>query len=191
MKAPDLMALWPIAAILAGLLITVGVAELTKFRSSKTAAQYPVLDYLASLGVRIGNDALAMLQANPSLTPADVLTWAEKEFRLTAPDAVATTAKNLDDMGVQSLVRRGLLTAANAATVSAASQAVIAELAPKAGTVRVVPPGQTAVKPVATTVDIQKVNDRLDALEAKVAAPAVPAEQTPPAPAQATIGMGV
>jgi len=131
--------------MIAGAIVGAGVKWLTAWRATPEAAKYPALNYLAGLAIRVGNDALALMAANPTLKPADALAWAQNEFKATAPDAITTLGKDATDAGVNAMVRRGLLTAANAATVSTASTAIINDLAPSAITAKISPPQIAAV----------------------------------------------
>lgn len=181
--------------MIAGAIIGAAVKWLTAWRATPAAAKFPALNYLAGLAIRVGNDALALMAANPTMKPADALAWAQSEFRATAPDAIKNLGADATEVGVNAMVRRGLLSAANAATVTTASTAIIADLAPSATTAKVSPPQIASVAAelpaVAPAVEevASKVMEMLPDWVKKANAPSVmthpdmkPAPAMPPAP---------
>jgi hypothetical protein len=157
----DLVTFWPYLVLLALILATLIVNALTNLKNSPLAKKYAVLGYLSQLGIDIGNDALALLQANPTaLTPAQALAWAENELSKTIPaDIVALVA----DLDISNAARRGLITAANQATASDVTKSVQTALQPTPGTVRAFPPagsGQSPATPAtlaARLTELEKV----------------------------------
>jgi hypothetical protein len=143
----NLLTLWPYLVLLALILITLVVNALTNLKNSPISKKYAVLGYLSQLGIDIGNDALALLQANPTtLTPAQALAWAENELSKTIPADVLALVADLD---VSNAARRGLITAANQATASDVTKSVQTGLQPTPGSVRAFPPagGTTPASP--------------------------------------------
>jgi hypothetical protein len=157
----NLMTFWPYLVILAIIAIAVIVSALTTLKNSAFAKKYPILQYVSQLGIDIGNDALSLLQANPTtLTPAQALAWAENELSKTIPaDALAL----LSDLEVSNAARRGLITAANQSTASDITRAVQTTLQPTPGTVKVFPPASGTTPPAPATLAA-----RITALEGAV-----------------------
>ena len=162
--------------------IGIGVAQLKAYQASAAAQKHQTLNYLAGLGVRIGDDAMALLRATPGLTPAGVLSWAINEFQATAPDAIATLGSDAASLGVENLVRRGILGSAQGGELDDAAAAVIKALAPSAATAKVSPNQLAAVSAaVAASVPVtfETVQAMIEAAFAKSAPAPVPPAAKP------------
>ena len=169
------------ATLLAPILVVgigIGVAQLKSYQASAAAQKHQALNYLAGLGVRIGDDAMALLRATPGLTPAGVLSWAINEFQATAPDAIATLGSDAASLGVENLVRRGILGSAQGGELDDAAAAVIKALAPSAATAKV-SPNQLAAVSAAVAASVPVTFETVQAMiEAALAKPAA----APPKP---------
>ena len=162
--------------------IGMGVAQLKAYQASAAAQKHQTLNYLAGLGVRIGDDAMALLRATPGLTPAGVLSWAINEFQATAPDAIATLGSDAASLGVENLVRRGILGSAQGGQMDDAAVAVIKALAPSAATAKV-SPNQLAAVSAAVAASVPVTFETVQAMiEAALAKPTPALAPVPPAP---------
>lgn len=160
-------------------LIGFGVQWLTAWKATAAASKYPLLSHLADVGVRIGNDALALLRANPALTPAAVLAWGVKELKATAPDTVKQLGEDASDVALNNLVRRSIITTAQAGTLDDAANKVITDLAPSVVTAKVTPP---VASDVTTTVagTLPTLEEIVETVLSRIKPPAVTV--TPAAP---------
>lgn len=167
-----------VAALIGG-----GVKWLTDWRTTAAAKKYPLLDHLAGLGIRIGNDAVALLRANPTLTPAAALAWGVQELKATAPDAVKELGGDASDLALNNLVRRNMITTVQATTLDDTANKVLTDLAPSVVTAKVTPPIAKAV-----TSDVLASSPTLEAVIEQVLAKLgqksnyTVATITPPAP---------
>lgn len=146
-------------------LIGFGVQWLTAWKATAAAAKYPLLGHLADIGVRVGNDALALLRANPTLTPAAALAWGVQELKATAPDTVKQLGEDASDQALNNLVRRNMITTAQASVLDDAANKVITDLAPTVLTAKVTPPVVKAV-----TADVLASSPTLEAVIEQVLA---------------------
>lgn len=176
---------WLIFLTVFGALVAAAVNWLTAWRASKVAAKYPVLNHLAGLAINVGNDALALLRANPSVSPAAALAWSVSELKATAPQAVTQLGGDASDAALQVMLRRSMITAAQKNTLDAASQRVLADLAPSASTAIVPPPVKADViaTVVGTLPDVEAIVEKVIARLANPPAPVAPAAPGAPAPA--------
>jgi hypothetical protein len=180
---------WLIFLTVLGGLLGLAVQLLTAFQASAKAKKYPILNLLAELAIQVGNDAIALLRANPTVSPAAALAWAVSELKATAPDAVTQLGGDASDAVLQVMLRRSMITAAQAGTLDDASHKVLADLAPSASTAAVPPPVKADV--VATVVStLPTVEQLVEQVVGQVFArlsidPATPAhiEPAPAAPA--------
>jgi hypothetical protein len=150
----------------------VGVAQLKAYQASASAQKHQTLNYLAGLGVRIGDDAMALLRSTPNLSPAGALSWAINEFEATAPAAISALGSDAALAGVDNLVRRGILGSAQGGQLDAAASSVIAALAPSAATAKVSPNQLAAVSAAvasAVPVTLETVQSMIEAALTKPA----------------------
>ncbi|GAB0118697.1 hypothetical protein [Acidisoma sp. 7E03] len=129
----------------AGAVLALGARRLKTWRASTDAAAHPLESQLADLAIDVANDALALLRANPALTPAGVAAWALQELQAKAPAAVVTLGDAAVQAGLQELTRKSLLSVAQSGTIDQAATAMITAMAPTAKTARVTPPQIAAV----------------------------------------------
>jgi hypothetical protein len=177
---------WSIFVVVFIALLGAGVQWLTAWRASAKAAKYPVLDHLAGLAIHVGNDAIALLRANPTVSPAAALAWAVSELKATAPDAVIQLGGDASDAALQVMLRRSMITAAQAGTLDDASHKVLADLAPSASTAIIPPPVKADV--VATVLGtFPTVEQIIEQVIARLAPPAPAFTEPAPAPAAAPI----
>jgi hypothetical protein len=145
----------------------IGVAQLKAYQASAAAQKHQTLNYLAGLGVRVGDDAMALLRSTSGLTPAGVLSWAISEFWATAPDAIAALGSDGAAAGIENLVRRGILSSAQGGPLDDAASSVIKALAPSAATAKVSPNQIAAVGAAVSTAAPIAIEDVTAALLAR------------------------
>lgn len=124
----------------AGAVLTLGAGRLKSWRASPAAAVHPIESQLADLAIDVANDAIALLRANPTLTPTAIATWALQELQAKAPAAVITVGDAAVQAGLQELTRKSLLSVAQSGSIDQAATNIITAMAPTAKTAKVTPP---------------------------------------------------
>jgi hypothetical protein len=190
----DTMA-WTVGLFVAGIFLTVLANVIVNVKNNAWVKQHAAASKLADLAGDICNSALALLSSNPALTPAQAAAWALNELKASAPDAITAAGSLATGGALGYMVTRKLVTAAQAAPISDASNAVIAALAPSATTARVTPVQTAAVTAaVASTVPdlesivaavVAKINATLPPPSAPVAQPVVTVAAPTPTPVAA------
>jgi hypothetical protein len=172
----DTMA-WTVGLFVAGIFLTVLANVIVNLKNNAWVKQHAAASKLADLAGDICNSALALLSSNPALTPAQAAAWALNELKASAPDAITAAGSLATGGALGYMVTRKLVTAAQAAPISDASNAVIAALAPSATTARVTPV-QTAAVTVAVASTVPDLESIVAAVMSRLSASA-PAAQAP------------
>jgi hypothetical protein len=171
---------WTVGLFVAGIFLTVLANVIVNVKNNAWVKQHAAASKLADLAGDICNSALALLRSNPALTPNQAAAWALNELKASAPDAITTAGSLATDGALDYMVTRKLVTAAQAAPISDASNAVIATLAPSATTARVTPV-QTAAVTAAVASTVPDLESIVAAVVARLSAP-TPATVTVAAP---------
>jgi hypothetical protein len=172
----DTMA-WTVGLFVAGIFLTVLANVIVNLKNNAWVKQHAAASKLADLAGDICNSALALLSSNPALTPAQAAAWALNELKASAPDAITAAGSLATGGALGYMVTRKLVTAAQAAPISDASNAVIAALAPSATTARVTPV-QTAAVTAAVASTVPDLESIVAAVVARLSA-STPATQAP------------
>jgi hypothetical protein len=165
--APYAGLLWAIVMMAATGLLGLAIAALAAFKRSKFAQQHAAAERIADLLDDICSAGMAFFGANPTASPHAVAAWALSEIKASAPGLITQAGSLATDEALGYAVNRKLVTAAQAAPLSDAAQAVIKALAPSASTARVTPAQIATVVATTTTVAPAALDDVVGALLAK------------------------
>ena len=132
--------IWTGIIMLAGSILGFAAKEIEAFKASKFAQQHAAAGRLADVADDICSAGMAFLTANPTASPHAAAAWALSELRASAPALITQAGSLASDEALGYMVNRKMVTAAQAAPISAAASAVIDALAPSAATARVSPP---------------------------------------------------
>ncbi|MCB8880143.1 hypothetical protein ACELLULO517_07840 [Acidisoma cellulosilytica] len=143
--------LWAAVLMIGTGLLGLAVKEITAWQSTKDATDHPALLRLSALFVDVANSALAMLKANPTMTPHDAVAWMKAETKASAPGLITELGDDATEEGMTMLARRKLVSAAQATNLTDVADKVISTLAPSAATARIAPAQIVAVAAAVTT----------------------------------------
>jgi hypothetical protein len=180
---------WTVTLMIATGLLGALTKALGVWGKSPAAAAHPALAQIASVASDICTAALTWLGQNPAATPQMAATWAVQELKASAPNLITAVGSGASDAALGYMVNRKMLSAAQAAPLSDASQAVIRELAPSAQTARIAPPQLAGVVSAAVSVapDIESIAAGLLSKFPGLASLMAPAPVVEPAPAAAVM----
>lgn len=170
--------MWAVALMGLTGLLGLAVKEIAVFKTTKFAQQHSAAGRIADMLDDICSAGLAFLSANPTATPHVAAAWALSEIKASAPSLITQAGSLATDEALGYAVNRKLVTAAQAAPLSDAAQAVIAALAPSAATARVTPQQLVAVSVAAAAaapVTAEAVQAMIEAALTKQPATSVPA----------------
>jgi len=159
--------MWTGILMLAGSILGLAAKEIEAFKSSKFAQQHAAAGRLADIADDICSAGMAFLSANPTASPHAAAAWALSELRASAPALIAQAGSLASDEALGYMVNRKLVTAAQAAPISIATDKVIAALAPSAATARVTPPQLAAAGAAVSAVAPIAIEDVTAALLAR------------------------
>jgi hypothetical protein len=125
--------------LLGGMLLTGAIWVIGQFKQTAWAKAHSSAERIADIADDICSAGLAFLTANPTANIHGLAQWAVSELKASAPELINDAGSLASNQALSFMVNRKLVSAAQAAPLSSATNAVIAALAPSAATARIAP----------------------------------------------------